>query len=320
MPRQLTRREWNAIAVTGITGLFIPTVLTSCGAARFIPSALKETGAAIEAEKLGIVLGLQTYSFRDRSLEDAIAAMTQLGVKSCELWEGHVEPRALKWKAGQTSEEAKSKNEQLKKWRESLSMDDIKVIKSKFDRAGITILAYNCGIKDNISDSALDLVFRIAETLGVGAITTSATVSVMKRADVYARRYKMIIAMHNHSHTEKPNEFSSPDSFARGMEGLSKYIWINLDIGHFAAANFNAADYLLQHHKRIFCIHIKDRKKNQGENVALGQGDTPIVQVLQLIRDKQWPIPANIEYEYEGADAVEEVKKCLDYCKMAVLS
>lgn len=244
--------------------------------------------------------------------------MSQLGIKSCELWDGHVEPRNLQWKAGQTAADIKDKAAGLRKWRDNVSMDEIKIIKSKFDTAGITIQAYNGGIKDSISDHDLDLVFKIAETLGVNAITTSATVSVMKRVDEYARKYKMIVAMHNHSHTDKPNEFSSPDSFARGMAGLSDYIWINLDIGHFTAADFNAVDYIKQHHQKILCIHIKDRKKNQGENLPFGQGDTPIIPVLRLIRDNKWPIAANIEYEYKGGDTIEEIKKSLDYCKKAV--
>jgi sugar phosphate isomerase/epimerase len=48
-------------------------------------------------------------------------------------------------------------------------------------------------------------------------------------------------------------------------------------------------------------IHIKDRKKNQGDNMPLGQGDTPIKEVLQLLKTNRWNIPANIEYEYGGS-------------------
>ena len=64
-------------------------------------------------------------------------------------------------------------------------------------------------------------------------------------------------------------------------------------------------------------LHIKDRKKNQGANVVFGEGDTPIKPVLQLLKTKKWKIPANIEYEYKGADTVAEMKKCADYCKKA---
>jgi L-ribulose-5-phosphate 3-epimerase UlaE len=65
-------------------------------------------------------------------------------------------------------------------------------------------------------------------------------------------------------------------------------------------------------------IHIKDRKKNQGPNTEFGQGETPNREVLRLLRDKKWAIPAMIEYEYKGADTVVEVKKCYAWCKQAL--
>jgi L-ribulose-5-phosphate 3-epimerase UlaE len=53
--------------------------------------------------------------------------------------------------------------------------------------------------------------------------------------------------------------------------------------------------------------------------VPWGQGDTPIKQVLQLLKEKKYPMRAFIEYEYKGTDdAVTEVKRCLQYCKDAL--
>ena len=52
--------------------------------------------------------------------------------------------------------------------------------------------------------------------------------------------------------------------------------------------------------------------------MPFGEGDTPIVPVLKLLQANNWGIPANIEYEYKGGDAVEEVGKCLDYCRRAL--
>jgi sugar phosphate isomerase/epimerase len=102
------------------------------------------------------------------------------------------------------------------------------------------------------------------------------------------------------------------------MKGMSGLIAVNLDIGHFTAADFDALGYLDEHHDRIVSLHIKDRRRGQGPNVPFGQGDTPIVAVLQRLRDRRWDIPAHIEYEYEGLNTIDEVRRCLEYCRTAL--
>jgi len=78
-------------------------------------------------------------------------------------------------------------------------------------------------------------------------------------------------------------------------------------------------DYIRKNHEKIVLLHLKDRKKNDGDNTPWGEGDTPIKQVLQLLKTNKYPIPAFIEYEYKGAGtSQQEVAKCYQYCKEAV--
>ncbi len=251
----------------------------------------------------GVMIGAQSYSFRDRSLDDAITAMDQIGLSYLELWQGHVEPRGSR--------------EDVRKWRLSGSMDEIKKIRAKIDAAGIHLYAFNYSFRDDFSDAEIERGFEFAQALGVKYLTASGTVSVARRISPFAEKAKVWVGMHNHSNI-KPNEFARPDDFAEAMRGTSSYIGVNLDIGHFTAAGFDPAEYLAQHHDRVFVLHIKDRKKNQGPNTVFGQGQTPIREVLRLLRDRKWTIPAMIEYEYKGADTVEEVKKCYAWCKQAL--
>jgi sugar phosphate isomerase/epimerase len=100
---------------------------------------------------------------------------------------------------------------------------------------------------------------------------------------------------------------------------MSKYFKVNLDVGHFTAANYDAVAYIREHHADITNLHLKDRKKNQGDNLPWGQGETPIREVLQLLKKEKWPIPADVEYEYRGeGTSPQEVKKCLEYAKQAL--
>ncbi|HUQ94984.1 MAG TPA: sugar phosphate isomerase/epimerase [Bryobacteraceae bacterium] len=265
--------------------------------------AAPAAAAAVNSRIHGVMLGAQSYSFRDRSLEDAIKGMEEIGIGYCELYTGHVEPKV--------------KPDELKMWRKTVSLDHFHQIRDKFKKAGIDLYAYNYSFRDNFDDQEIERGFAFAKALGVKCITASSNVSTAKRIDAAAKKARIRVGMHNHSRIS-PNEFATPENFEEARKGNSKYIAINLDIGHFTAANFDPVAYLDQHHADIVTLHIKDRNKDQGDNVPFGQGDTKIKEVLQLLKTKKYPIPAMIEYEYKGVETVSEVKKCFEYCKQAL--
>ena len=252
----------------------------------------------------GVMVGAQSYSFRDRPLDDAIAAMKQIGIGYTELWQGHLEPKD---------------REALKTWRENPPIAELQGVRKKFDAADIEIYAFNYSFRENFTDAQIENGFKIADALGVKRITASSNVTASKRIDPYAMKYRTVVAMHNHD-SMKENEFSTPEDFARAMAGRSKYIKINLDIGHFTAANFDPVDFLEKHHKDIVTLHIKDRKKDHGANMPFGEGETNIKGVLAVLKAKHYPIPAMIEYEYgkKGMDSIVEVQKSFDYIKQAL--
>jgi sugar phosphate isomerase/epimerase len=125
----------------------------------------------------------------------------------------------------------------------------------------------------------------------------------------------MFVAMHNHNNLVDPDQFATPESFEKAL-AMSDDFKVTLDIGHFTAGNNDPVAFLRKHHDRITNIHIRDRKRDNGPNRPFGQGDTPIRQVLQLIRDSHYPIRCYIEYEYGSfRSSLEEVRACVQYCR-----
>ena len=281
----LTRREFGAVAA----GFGMSLSRRSLG-----------EGGVLQAAP---TIGVQSYSFRDRSLDDAIAAMNKLGLKSCELWQAHIEPR-------------NTPREELRKWRETVSLDVFHAVRDKLAKASITLNAYNISINDTFSDAEVERAFDMTKALGAPLITSSSNIKTVARIAPVAEKRQVVVAMHNHSRID-PNEFATAKSLTDAMTA-NRYIWTNLDIGHFTATNEDAIAFIKQHHARIVTLHLKDRKRDQGPNVEFGAGDTPIVEALKLVRDNGWPIPMNIEYEYKGGDTVDEVGKCLAYCRRAL--
>jgi sugar phosphate isomerase/epimerase len=321
-----SRRQFGQIALAGV-----PISLAFSGRFASVLSA--------DSVVNGVRIGVQSYSFRAMALDEAIQAMKDIGLGEVELFSGHVEPRPAGMggpppsagapapgaapagapqapPAGGFRQNPAAREEQ-RKWRLSTPLDHFTAIRKKFDAAGIKIQSYNLSFNDSFTDEEIDRGFEMAKALGAGFITASATVSAAKRVAPFADKHKLVVAMHNHSNLKDANEFATPESFATAMS-YSKFIKVNLDIGHFVAANFDPIAYLEKNHANITNLHLKDRKKDQGANVPWGEGDTPIKQVLQLLKKNKYDIPANIEYEYKGADTVAEVRKCLDYCRSAL--
>ena len=277
----------------------------------------------------GVRLGAQTYSFRDLprtpggdGIDQVIRAFRECELVECELFAPQVEPQFNAGARGRRgdppSADAVKAREALRAWRLETPLDHFRQVGEKFKKAGIDIYAYNYSPNNSFTDAEIDRGFEMTKALGAQIITASTQLDTAKRIAPFAEKHKMIVAMHGHSNITDPNEFATPESFAAAMK-MSKYFKVNLDIGHFVAANYDPVAYLREHHAGITNLHLKDRKRNQGENVPWGQGDTPIKDVLQLLQHEKWPIRAYIEYEYRGqGTSVEEVKKCLAFAKQAL--
>ncbi len=270
----------------------------------------------------GVQVGMNVpYNFgsRDMPIDETLAKTVELGVSAVELRSQPVE-LAMGAPAGQRGQNAKAAAEALREWRLKADPSKASATRKKWDDAGvhIEVLKYD-GIY-GFTDPEMDYAFNLAKALGVRAISCELEVEGSKRVGQFADKHGMIVAYHGHTKT--------PPAMFETAFGYAKHNWANIDIGHFVAGNLgNVVDYIRQHHDRITHVHIKDRKAmvgtTEGPNTPFGEGDTPIKDVLRLIRDNKWPIQATIEFEYkvpEGSDRMKEIAKTIQYCKDALLS
>jgi sugar phosphate isomerase/epimerase len=193
-------------------------------------------------------------------------------------------------------------------------------VRKQYEDAGVLIDVVKFdGIYD-FTDPEMDYAFGLAKATGARAISCELEHDGTKRVGQFADKHKFPVAYHGH--TKTPTEMFE-ETFSQ-----AKYNWANIDIGHWVAGGLGSpVEMIRKHHERITHIHVKDRKKPQGDadgpNTPFGQGDTPIKEVLHLIRDNKWPIQATIEFEYavpQGSDRMTEIAKTVQYCKDALLA
>jgi sugar phosphate isomerase/epimerase len=208
-----------------------------------------------------------------------------------------------------------------RKWRLGLSMDVFKDLRKMYNDAGVTIYA----VKDvrQGSDEELEYTFAVAQALGADHITLElpsgpTAVATLKRLGDWGVRKKINVAYHTHLQ-------GSMTAFDEAFK-ISPANMANVDLGHFVAGGNRGGtpmDFMNKYHARVSSYHLKDRTSpaNCGLNLAWGTGETPIKEILQLVRKNKWTMPASIELEYnvpEGSDAVKEVRKCVEYCRAAL--
>ena len=215
----------------------------------------------------------------------------------------------------------KAARDELRQWRLGASMEKVRALRKLYDDGGVTIQFVKwSSLDDAFTDAELDYAFTLAKTIGARGITTEPPLSATKRLGRFADKHKMLVAYHNHTNVTSVEAFGRPGAWEQAFF-YSPNHRANVDIGHFTSGNAKPpTDFIREHHARITSIHLKDRKFN-GPNVPWGQGDTPIREILQMIKREKYKITPVIELEYQipaGSTVMEELAKCVQFCKDAL--
>jgi sugar phosphate isomerase/epimerase len=211
-----------------------------------------------------------------------------------------------------------AQTEALANWRKSAPVSKAATFRKLYEHAGVSIGIVKVDGIFKMTDAELDYAFALAKALGGHAISTeiSRNEEELKRVGGFADKHRLMVGYHGHAET-------TPEHWELAFS-LAKFNGANVDLGHFVAGNNTSpAPFIEKYHERVTHVHLKDRKKNKGPNTPFGEGDTPIGDVLRLIRDNKWPIQGTIEFEYKvptGSDRMTEIARALKYCKDALVA
>jgi len=263
----------------------------------------------------GVQIGVITYSFRSMpsSIEQLLQYCKDCGINAVELMGDAAEAYCGAPKYDRKPETVAK----IAAWRESTPMDGFVAIRKMFHDAGINIYAWKPNaLSARNTDGEINYAFKAGKALGCSHVTVElpADSAQTQRLGDLAGQNDMMVGYHAHLQ-------ATPTLWDTALS-QSKHNGINLDIGHYTAGTSTSpVDFILKNHKRILSMHLKDRKFHDGPNMPWGQGDTPIKEVLKLMKQEKYKFPAAIELEYnipQGSDAVKEVKVCLEYARNAL--
>jgi sugar phosphate isomerase/epimerase len=280
----------------------------------------------------GVQIGVITYSFRSMPHDDDqllkfcvdsnVSAIEMMGDPAEEFAGKPKNPNPFRMppppKAGQPSmqrpqltDEQKSQmaeyNKKVAEWRATVSMDKFKEIRKKFNDAGVSIYAFKPNaLGPNNSDAEVEYALNAAKALGANSVTIELPTDAKQtqRLGDLGTKNKVYIGYHAH--------LQATDTLWDVALAQSPYNSMNLDCGHYIAVggkNTKESLYALieAKHDRITSMHIKDRTADGKQNLSWGKGDTPIKEILSLIKKNKYKFPATVELEYdvpEGSSVV----------------
>jgi len=268
----------------------------------------------------GVQIGVITYSYhrQPQSATDVLGYLLENGLSSVELMNGSINGFIKRPGIGGADDPANND-----KWLAAAEDKDILAkcaeLRKLYADAGVTIhtTKFDDIGSDKITAGQNEFYFKVTKALGAVAITREIDENCAKRVAAMADKHKIYVSFHNH-------EQINAKTYDGTILSHGQYLGINLDIGHYTAANDDSVlEIIEKYNKRITSLHIKDRKNkaNGRANMPFGEGDTPIVEALKLIRKNRYTFPADIEQEYpipEGSTSVQEVTKCVAFCKKAM--
>lgn len=235
-------------------------------------------------------MGLQSYSLRHFSFDEAIQKINELGLHHVELYPGHlshnIDAEALK--------EAQKKLSDL-----DIHCDAYGVINFKADEA------------------TARKVFDFAKALNMISISANPSMDSFDMLDKLVEEFQIPIAIHNHGPQDK--KWGLPEQIYAAVKDHHPLIGSCTDTGHFLRSGVDPVDAIKLLKGRVFGLHVKDFVSEEEEAIA-GDGKLNLKALIAELNEQEFKGTCSIEYELDKEDPIAGIQKGLDNIKAAVKS
>ena len=248
----------------------------------------------------GFIVGVQSYSFRQFNLEQALTRIQDLGLHFVEFYNAHVP-------LGSTDEQ-------------------INAARALCFRYGITPIAF--GVEGFSKDhQANRRKFEFARKLGVRYLSADPSPDSFASLDRLVAEFGIGIAIHPHgpSGPNRLHQWHSAEIIMKAVGNHHRLIGTCLDTGHLircAQAPFNLnldpAQQVRHMGARNFGLHLKDHDNAKRTDVVYGRGVLNVGEVLRALREVRFQGYISIEYEANPQNPSPDMRACIDVFKDAV--
>ncbi len=251
----------------------------------------EKTTATLNADSTSVTdnwkVGVQLWTFRLFTQEEALAKADSAGIKFIEAFPGQALDKTSKDTFGIGMSAAGRQ-----KLKELLKLHHIQMV-----AMGVTT-----------PDSKADWIktFDLAKEFGLSYITSEPLKSQWDMVDSLAGAYNIKIAIHDHP---KPNTYWHPDSVLAAVKGHSN-IGSCADLGHWSRNGLNLVDCLKKLEGHIYGVHFKDIVKfdqTDAADTVVGRGVIDFAPVFAELKRQNFKGMFSIEHESNWENNVPDV-------------
>ena len=237
-------------------------------------------------------LGIQMFSLRKFSLDDALRHASELGFQQVEFYKGMLATDA--------------------------SADEIAATKKKVADLGMSISAH--GVNKLTGDADQNRrIFEFAKALGVRTITADPDPESFENLDKLVEEYDIRVAIHNHGPRHRYNKAID---VLDAIKDHDQRIGACADLGHYIRSGEEPTQVIRLLKGRLYGIHLKDfaEMKDKTEGVILGKGHLDTEGVFQALKAVGFPSDGAISLEYEEnpENPIEDIRQCVAVAKAAM--
>ncbi|OWK47256.1 sugar phosphate isomerase/epimerase family protein [Fimbriiglobus ruber] len=276
---------------------FLRASALTAGAALF---AGRSHAAAADESFGGFTVGIQSYTFRKFTLEQALKKTQEAGLPFAEFYNGHIPVNS--------------------------SPEKIAGIKKLCTEYGITPIAFGVEHFSKKHDDNKKK-FEFGALLGIKYLSADPDPDSFDSLDKLVDEYKIAIAIHPHGPVGggKMHRWSSAEFIMKALKDHSPLIGTCLDTGHLIRSaqigvNLDPVQQIKVMGARNFGLHLKDHDNKRKTDVPYGDptGVLDVAGVLKALKEVKFGGYISIEYEANESNPSDDVKKCVAYFKDTV--
>lgn len=259
----------------------------TAGAASLALGSLVRTGRAADAGALpgGFILGVQSYTLRNFSVDDALKHIRTLGFGSVEFFAAHF---PLNSTAAQIAD-----------------------MQQKCREAGVKILGH--GVNRFSKDHAANQrIFEFCKQAGIRNISADPDEDSFESLDQLVKAFDIRIAIHNHG---PGHRYDKVANVLTAIQGRDECIGACADLGHYIRSSEDPVKVIELLKGRLFGVHLKDfsAQTKDAQGVILGKGHLDVEGVFRALKRVGFPNDGalSLEYEENPANPLDDVRQCV---------